>query len=65
MKVIKYNEIDENFFQYQEIKEIKTVKKIINDVKKTPNWILHRIENYSEFQKVVTFVIFDGDKNGI
>ena len=33
MKVIKYNEIDENFFKYQETEEIKTVKKIISDVK--------------------------------
>jgi histidinol dehydrogenase len=35
VKVIKYNEIDEDFFNYQEIEEIKTVKKIITDVKKT------------------------------
>ena len=34
MKVIKYNEIEENFFKYQEIEEIKTVKKIISEVKK-------------------------------
>jgi histidinol dehydrogenase len=33
VKVIKYNEIDEDFFKYQEIEEIKNVKKIINDVK--------------------------------
>ncbi len=35
MKVIKYNEINENFFSYQEIEEIKTVKKIISEVKKS------------------------------
>lgn len=34
MKVIKYNEIEKDFFKYQEIEEIKTVKKIISDVKK-------------------------------
>ena len=34
MKVIKYNEIEEAFFKYQETEEIKTVKKIISDVKK-------------------------------
>jgi len=34
LKVIKYNEIEEDFFKYQEIEEIKTVKKIISDVKK-------------------------------
>jgi len=33
VKVIRYNEIDENFFKYQEIEEIKNVRKIINDVK--------------------------------
>jgi histidinol dehydrogenase len=34
LKVIKYNEIEEAFFKYQETEEIKTVKKIISDVKK-------------------------------
>jgi histidinol dehydrogenase len=34
LKVIKYNEIEKDFFKYQEIEEIKTVKKIISDVKK-------------------------------
>ena len=33
MKVIKYNEIDKDFFKYQEIKELKSVRKIISDVK--------------------------------
>ncbi len=35
MKVIKYNELDENFFKYQEIEEIEGVRKIIKDVKKS------------------------------
>jgi histidinol dehydrogenase len=34
MKVIKYGEIEQDFFNYEEIEEIKTVKKIITDVKK-------------------------------
>jgi histidinol dehydrogenase len=33
MKVIKYGEIEQDFFNYEEIEEIKTVKKIITDVK--------------------------------
>lgn len=50
MKVIKYNEIDENFFQYQEIEEIKTVKKIINDVKKTGDKALKKYTK--QFDKI-------------
>jgi histidinol dehydrogenase len=34
LKVIKYNEIKEDFFKYKEIEEIKASRKIINDVKK-------------------------------
>ncbi len=34
MKVIKYNEIKEDFFKYKEIEEIKVSRKIINDVRK-------------------------------
>ncbi len=34
MKVIKYNELKEDFFKYQEIEEVSNVRKIINDVKK-------------------------------
>lgn len=34
MKVIKYNEITEDFFKYKEIEEATNVRKIINDVRK-------------------------------
>ncbi len=34
MKVIKYNEITEDFFKYKEIEEVTNVRKIINDVRK-------------------------------
>jgi histidinol dehydrogenase len=34
VKVIKYNEIEEDFFKYKEIEEIKVLRKIIEDVKK-------------------------------
>jgi histidinol dehydrogenase len=34
VKVIKYNEITEDFFKYQEIEEITNVRKIINDVRR-------------------------------
>jgi histidinol dehydrogenase len=34
LKVIKYNEIEEDFFKYKEIEEIKVSRKIINDVRK-------------------------------
>lgn len=35
MKVIKYNEIEEDFFKYKEIEEIKVLRKIIEEVKKS------------------------------
>lgn len=35
MKVLKYNEIEEDFFKYKEIEEIKVLRKIIEDVKKS------------------------------
>ena len=35
MKVIKYNELPEDFFKYKEIEEIESVRKIIKDVKKS------------------------------
>jgi len=34
LKVIKYNEITEDFFKYKEIEEVTNVRKIINDVRK-------------------------------
>ncbi len=34
MKVIKYNEIKEDFFKYKEIEEMKSVRKTIDDVRK-------------------------------
>jgi histidinol dehydrogenase len=35
LKVIKYNELSEDFFKYKEIEEIESVRKIIKDVKKS------------------------------
>jgi len=35
VKVLKYNEIEEDFFKYKEIEEIKVLRKIIEDVKKS------------------------------
>lgn len=50
MKVIKYNEIEEEFFNYRETGEIKTVKKIITDVKKTGDKALKKYTK--QFDKV-------------
>lgn len=50
MKVIKYNQIDEDFFKYQEIEEIKSVRKIINDVKKNGDKALKKYT--SQFDNV-------------
>jgi histidinol dehydrogenase len=34
LKVLKYNEIEEDFFEYKEIEEVSIVREIINDVRK-------------------------------
>jgi histidinol dehydrogenase len=46
VKVIKYNDIEEAFFKYDEIKEITAVRKIINDVRKNGDKALKKYTKY-------------------
>jgi len=35
MKIIKYTELDENFYEYAETEELEVVKEILQEVKKS------------------------------